>query len=171
MIGHLQRNKARKVLEFTRLIHSVDSLRLAEELQAACLKRDQIVEVLLQINCSGEESKFGCAVPAAIPLAEQIETMVNVKLRGVMTMAAPSATPDEARPCFARCRDIFDELRGIVTDPGRFNILSMGMSGDYEVAIAEGANIVRVGSAIFGSTPSIEVPEEAEEPEVPDELS
>ncbi|MFZ4575448.1 MAG: YggS family pyridoxal phosphate-dependent enzyme [Phycisphaerales bacterium] len=167
MIGHLQRNKAKKVLEFTRLVHSVDSLRLAEELQAAAMRRDQMVEVLLQINCSGEASKFGCAVPAAGPLAEQIETMVNVRLRGVMTMAAPSGTESENRQCFARCRDLFDEIRGQVSDPRRFNILSMGMSSDYEAAIAEGANIVRVGTAIFGNNPVAEVPEEAEEPEEP----
>jgi hypothetical protein len=169
MIGHLQRNKAKKVLEFTRLVHSVDSLRLAEELQAAAMRRDQMVEVLLQINCSGEASKFGCAVPAAGPLAEQIETMVNVRLRGVMTMAAPNASEDETRRCFARCRDLFEEIRGQVSDPRRFNILSMGMSGDYEIAISEGANIVRVGSAIFGNNPVAESPEEPEEKEEPED--
>ena len=153
------------MIEFTRLVHSVDSLRLAEELQAATLRRDQTVEVLLQINCSGEASKFGCAVPAAMALAEQIETMVNVRLRGVMTMAAPSANADDARLCFSRCRDLFDEIRGIVSDPRRFNILSMGMSNDYEVAISEGANIVRVGSAIFGNNPPPGLAEEIEEPE------
>ncbi|MFN9992446.1 MAG: YggS family pyridoxal phosphate-dependent enzyme [Phycisphaerales bacterium] len=165
MIGHLQRNKSRKVIEFTRLIHSVDSLRLAEEIQAAALRRDQVVEVLLQINCSGEASKFGCSVPAAAALAEQIDTMINVKLRGVMTMAAPGADPEDARGCFARCRDLYEEIRPLVSEPRKFNILSMGMSDDYEVAISEGANIVRVGSAIFGDTPSVEIPEEAEEPD------
>ncbi len=165
MIGHLQRNKARKVADFVRLIHSVDSLRLAEELQQLSLRRDHVIEVLLQINCSGEESKFGCPVPAAIPMAEQLESMINVRLRGVMTMAAPGEKPGDARGAFQRCREIFEEIkRSGVTDPARFNILSMGMSDDFEVAIAEGANIVRVGSAIFGRSEKAEEAE-AEEAE------
>lgn len=150
MIGHLQRNKARKVVEMCRLIHSVDSLRLAEELQAIAFKKDQPVEVLLQVNCTGEEQKFGCAIAAAQHLAEQIETMVHVKLRGLMTMAAYSDNPEHSRATFARCRELFHDIRdsGVVTPA--FNVLSMGMSNDFEVAIEEGANIVRVGSAIFG---------------------
>jgi len=154
MIGHLQRNKARKVAEFTRLVHSVDSLRLAEELQQIALRRDQVIEVLLQVNCSGEEQKFGCPLPAAIPLAEQISTMINVRLRGLMTMAAASATPEQARPAFGRCRELFEEMQTQGVSEGPFNLLSMGMSGDFEVAISEGANIVRVGSAIFGEAPT-----------------
>lgn len=150
MIGHLQRNKARKVADIARLVHSVDSLRVAEELQAVALKRDQVIDVLVQVNCSGEESKFGCPIPAAIPLAEQISTMINVRVRGLMTMAAYSDTPEDARPTFARCRELFDEMLAKKVVEGQFNLLSMGMSGDYEVAISEGANIVRVGSHIFG---------------------
>lgn len=153
MIGHLQRNKARKVVEICRLIHSVDSLRLAEELQVIAFKRDKPVEVLLQVNCSGEEQKYGCAIAAALHLAEQIETMIHVKLRGLMTMApaaGPSSNPDRIRWAFSRCRELFHDMRdsGVVTPA--FNVLSMGMSGDYEIAIEEGANVVRVGSAIFG---------------------
>ncbi|MBX3365474.1 MAG: YggS family pyridoxal phosphate-dependent enzyme [Phycisphaeraceae bacterium] len=150
MIGHLQRNKARKVIDFVRLIHSVDSLRLAEELQQAALKRDQNIEVLIQVNCSGEASKFGCPVPAALPLAEQIDTMVNVRVRGVMTMAPLTERPEDVRPVFVRCREVFEEFRDAGVGDGQCNLLSMGMSGDYEIAIAEGANIVRIGSAIFG---------------------
>lgn len=152
MIGHLQRNKAKKVTEFVRLIHSVDSLRLAEELQAIANKRDQIIEVLLQVNCSGEEQKSGCPMPAAIPLAEQIATMVNVRLRGLMTMAAYSDNPEEAAPAFARCQELFEEMKDMRLSEAPFNILSMGMSGDYEVAIRHGANVVRVGTAIFGES-------------------
>ncbi len=150
MIGHLQRNKARKVVELCRLIHSVDSLRLAEELQLIAAKREKPVEALLQVNCSGEASKFGCAIGAAIHLAEQIETMIQVKLRGMMTMAPLSATPEQARPTFRRARELFQEVResGVVNP--HFNVLSMGMSGDFEVAIEEGANLIRVGSALFG---------------------
>jgi pyridoxal phosphate enzyme (YggS family) len=150
MIGHLQRNKAKKVTEFVRLIHSVDSLRLAEELQAIANKRDQIIEVLLQVNCSGEEQKFGCPMPAAIPLAEQIGTMINVRLRGLMTMAAIGDTPSDASGAFGRCRELFDEMKDLRLSEAPFDILSMGMSGDYEVGIEHGANVVRVGSAIFG---------------------
>ncbi len=152
MIGHLQRNKAKKVAEIVRLVHSVDSLRLAEELQTIALKLDTTLEVLLQVNCSGESQKFGCPLPAAIPLAEQIGTMLNLRLRGLMTMAPLTATPEEARPSFVRCRELFEEMKGLRLTEAPFNILSMGMSGDFEVAIQEGANIVRVGSAIFGES-------------------
>jgi pyridoxal phosphate enzyme (YggS family) len=150
MIGHLQRNKAKKAVELCRLIHSVDSLRLAEEIQAVSQKREQPVEVLIQVNCSGEKSKFGCPVPAAVHLAEQIDTMLSVRVRGLMTMAALDAGPEEARATFGRCRELFEEIAKTGVAEGRFNILSMGMSGDFEVAIEEGANVVRVGSAIFG---------------------
>ncbi len=165
MIGHLQRNKAKKVTDFVRLIHSVDSLRLAEELQTIAVKKDQIIECLLQVNCSGEESKFGCPIPAAIPLAEQIAEMVNIRLRGLMTMAPEVDNPENARPCFSRCRDLFEEMAKLKLTEGPFNILSMGMSNDYEVAISEGANIVRVGTAIFGFNPNAARFDEVEEPE------
>lgn len=171
MIGHLQRNKAKKVVEVARLVHSVDSLRLAEELQALALKREQPIDVLIQVNCSGESSKFGCPTPAAIPLAEQISTMINVRVRGLMTMAAENVNEEETRDCFARCRELFEEMRTMRFAEGvPFNILSMGMSGDYELAISQGANIVRIGSAIFGEpqnlrhddTPERDEPEDDE---------
>lgn len=162
MIGHLQRNKARKVVEFARLIHSVDSLRLAEELQQIALRREHSIEVLLQVNCSGERSKFGCPVPAAIALAEQIDTMLNVRVRGLMTMAALDADEAETRATFARCRELFEEMKKIGIGEGRFDLLSMGMTNDFEPAIAEGANIVRIGTAIFGA-PKNPPPEDDEE--------
>ncbi len=166
MIGHLQRNKARKVVELSRLIHSVDSLRLAEELQLIATKRENPVEVLLQVNCSGEESKFGCAIGAAIHLAEQIESMIQLKLRGLMTMAPYSSNPEDSRRTFKRCRELFsDMLDSGVVSPA-FNILSMGMSGDFEIAIEEGSNLVRVGSALFGEPkPGTVEPDEKDEPE------
>lgn len=163
MIGHLQRNKVKKAVEFCRLIHSVDSLRLAEELQQIGLKREEPVEALVQVNCSGERSKYGCPVPAALHLAEQIETMTYVRVRGLMTMAPYAEDPEEARQTFIRCRELFEEIRRTGVGDGRFNILSMGMSGDFEVAIEEGANIVRVGSAIFGERPSSEGEESPED--------
>ncbi|MCC6659341.1 MAG: YggS family pyridoxal phosphate-dependent enzyme [Phycisphaerales bacterium] len=166
MIGHLQRNKARKAIEFSRLIHSVDSLRLAEEIQVAAMRREQPVDVLIQVNCSGEASKFGCPGPAAVHLAEQIDTMVSVRLRGLMTMAPlienSAAAREAAIRTFARGREAFEEIQKAGVGEGRFNILSMGMSGDFEEAIAEGANLVRVGSAIFGEprTPPAAEPDE-----------
>lgn len=150
MIGHLQRNKVKKVVETCRLIHSVDTLRVAEEIQAVAVRRQEPVDVLLQVNCSGESQKFGCAIPAALHLAEQIETMLNVRLRGMMTMAALGETPEKARYAFARCRELFEDIRDSGVVSPHFNILSMGMSSDFEVAIEEGANMLRVGSAIFG---------------------
>ncbi len=160
MIGHLQRNKAKKIIPEIRLIHSVDSLRLAEELQACLVNTDKQLDVLVQVNCSGEESKYGCHVPAAVPLAEQIDQMYSLRVRGLMTMAPYSENPEESRPVFARCRELFEEIRDLGVGDGKFNLLSMGMSGDYEVALEEGANIVRVGSAIFGER---ELDEEAAE--------
>jgi len=174
MIGHLQRNKARKVVEFVRLIHSVDSLRIAEELQAIAMRRDETIEVLLQVNCSGEASKFGCPVAATVALADQINTMANIRLRGLMTMAELAETPEEARPAFSRLRDLHEDCkRSGAVDEKAFNILSMGMTNDYEVAIREGANIVRVGSAIFGAPaspePDLAEPVEAPEPTDPND--
>lgn len=165
MIGHLQRNKARKVMEYVRLVHSVDSLRIAEELQQIALRRDQIIDVLVQVNCSGEASKFGCPVPAALPLAEQIATMVNIRVRGLMTMAPIEGGLDEARRTFARCRELFDELKTAGVGDGACNLLSMGMSDDFEVAIEEGANVVRVGTAIFGEPKGTVLADQVEEPE------
>ncbi|MEO1584786.1 MAG: YggS family pyridoxal phosphate-dependent enzyme [Planctomycetota bacterium] len=150
MIGTLQRNKAKQVAECSRLIHSVDSMRLAEELQSVGLKREQRLDVLIQVNVSGEDSKFGCPVPAAEPLAAAMESMAYLRVRGLMTMAPYSEDAENARPHFARLRDVFEDMSKLGFGDGAFNLLSMGMSGDFEVGIEEGANLVRVGSAIFG---------------------
>ena len=150
MIGHLQRNKVRKIADLVRLVHSVDSLRLAEEIQQIANKLDRQIDVLLQVNVSGEESKFGVPIAAAGAIAEQIDTMINVRVRGLMTMAPLTDDPQSVRPHFTRCRELFDDLVRDGVGEGHFDLLSMGMSGDYEIAIEEGANLVRVGSAIFG---------------------
>ncbi len=150
MIGHLQRNKARKIAGCVRLVHSVDSLRLAEELQAVGLKTEEPIDVLVQVNVSGEESKYGCPLPACVPLAEAMEEMAHLRVRGLMTMAPLTDNPEDSRPHFRRLRELFEDMRLEGFGEDHFNILSMGMSNDYEVAIEEGANIVRVGSAIFG---------------------
>ncbi|MFT5425033.1 MAG: pyridoxal phosphate enzyme (YggS family) [Phycisphaerales bacterium] len=152
MIGHLQKNKARKVVELCRLVHSVDSLRLAEELQQLAGKREGEIDVLVQVNILGEESKTGCPLPAAEALCDQIDSMIGVRVRGLMTMAPETDDPEQARSVFRRCRELFEEIAKTGVGEGAFNILSMGMSGDYEIAIEEGSNIVRVGSAIFGNT-------------------
>lgn len=174
MIGHLQRNKAKKVVECCRLVHSIDSLRLAEEIQSVALRRDQIVDVLLQVNCSGEDQKHGCPPAAAGALAEQIDTMVNLRVRGLMTMAADTRADQTGsqstgqaeaatRAAFARCRDLFEDVARLRLAEGAFNLLSMGMSNDFEIAIEEGANIVRVGSAIFGDAITPDAAEDDED--------
>ena len=150
MIGHLQRNKARKAVDVCRLIHTVDSLRLAEELQLIGARREKPIDILVQVNCSGERQKSGCAIAAAPHLVAEIETMVQLRVRGLMTMAPLSGNPEDSRPTFGRCRELFDEIRESGDVPPTFNILSMGMSGDFEIAIQEGANMVRVGTALFG---------------------
>lgn len=150
MVGHLQRNKVPKVAPVTRLIHSVDSLRLVEELQAFALKKDLDVDVLVQVNCSEEPQKYGCAVAAAQHLCEQIDLCANIHIRGLMTMAAYSENPEDSRTTFRRCAELFEDIAKAGYGDGRFNLLSMGMTGDFEVAIEEGSNIVRIGSAIFG---------------------
>lgn len=152
MIGHLQRNKVRKALGIARLIHSVDSLRLAEEIQASAGKMSEPVEILVQVNAFGERSKFGVAPAAASHLIDQIDTMLNLKVRGLMCMAPETGQPETLRPVFERTRELFDDLRRSGAAGDRFDILSMGMSTDFEIAIECGANLVRVGSAIFGES-------------------
>lgn len=151
MIGHLQRNKVRKLLGLVRLIHSVDSLRLAEEIQAAGARLDEPVEVLIQINVAGEKQKHGVLPAAARHLLEQMDTMLNLKPRGMMVMAPYSENPEDARPVFTRARELFEDIHRVGAVDDQFNILSMGMTSDFEVAVECGANVVRVGSAIFGS--------------------
>jgi pyridoxal phosphate enzyme (YggS family) len=164
LIGHLQRNKVKKAIDAVRLIHSVDSLRLIEEVQQIAYKRDRVVDVLVQVNCAGEAQKFGCGIPAVSHLCEQIESMIHLRVRGLMCMAPYSENPEDSRDVFRRCREVFEDTRARGYADGKFNILSMGMSNDFEVAIECGANVVRVGSALFGE-PQVETQEvdEAEE--------
>jgi len=149
MLGHLQRNKVRQVLPLITLVHSVDTLRLAEEINASAVKLNITSQVLLQVNTSEEPQKFGVAVGAAPHLAEQIETLPNLKLVGLMTMAPLTHNKDVIRGCFVRARELFIEMRGEKVVSRQFNELSMGMSSDYEIAVEEGATILRIGSAIF----------------------
>jgi len=149
MIGHLQRNKVRQVLPLTILIHSVDTLRLAEEINAGGAKLNLRPKVLLQVNTSDEPQKYGVPVGAATHLAEQIETLPNVQLVGLMTMAPLTHNKDVVRSCFIRAKELFVEMRGEKIVGPQFTELSMGMSSDYETAVEEGATILRIGSAIF----------------------
>jgi pyridoxal phosphate enzyme (YggS family) len=149
MIGHLQRNKVRQVLPIASLIHSVDTLRLAEEINVSALKLNLCPKVLLQVNTSNEPQKYGVPVGAATHLAEQIETLPNLKLIGLMTMAPLTHNKDVIRDCFVRARELFVEMRGEKIVSPEFTELSMGMSADYELAVEEGATILRIGSAIF----------------------
>lgn len=149
MIGHLQRNKVKQALKICSLIHSVDTLRLAEEINNAASKLEHKVDILLQVNCSGEPQKYGAPVGAATHLAEQFSTMDNIRLIGIMTMAPLTLNKDVVRACFVRAREIFEEIKGERLAGSKFKQLSMGMSQDYEIAIEEGATLLRIGSAIF----------------------
>ena len=150
MIGHLQRNKIKPVLPLISLIHSVDSLRLAEELEAQLIKANRRLPVLMQVNASEESNKSGVAVGASVHLAEQIDTMPHLQLIGLMTMGPLEATEKETRQVFSRTREIFDEMKWHKIGGAGFKHLSMGMSNDYELAIEEGSTMVRVGTALFG---------------------
>jgi pyridoxal phosphate enzyme (YggS family) len=149
MIGHLQRNKVRGILGLTSMIHSVDTLRLAEEINYSAEKMELCPRVLLQVNTSEEPQKYGVPVGASTHLAEQIETLSNLKLAGLMTMAPLTHNKDIIRACFVRARELFIEIQGEKIVGPNFTELSMGMSSDYQIAIEEGATILRIGSAIF----------------------
>jgi hypothetical protein len=149
MVGHLQRNKVRHILPIVSLIHSVDTLRLAEEINSSAARVNLSPRALLQVNTSNEPQKYGVPIGAATHLAEQIETLPHLKLIGLMTMAPLTRNTEVVRTCFTRARELFCEMRGEKIVGSQFTELSMGMSSDYEVAIEEGATILRIGSAIF----------------------
>ena len=158
MIGTMQRNKVQKAVEATRLIQSVDSLRLAEEIQIAAARRESPIEVLVEVNVSGESSKQGVAPGAARHLVAQIDTMVNVRPRGLMCMAPLTGGADAARAPFERCRELYDDIRQVGAGGELFDILSMGMTSDFEIAVQCGSNMVRVGSAVIGPPQVTEEP-------------
>ncbi len=147
-IGHLQSNKAKAAVELFELIHGVDRLKLAQALNAAAASLGRVQEILMQVNLAGETSKSGTAPEGAAELLQQISLLPHLKVRGLMTMP-PFLAPEAVRPYFQALRELRDRLADHAGLP--LPELSMGMSGDYEVAIAEGATLVRVGTAIFGS--------------------
>jgi PLP dependent protein len=150
MIGHLQRNKVKQLLPYVHVVHSIDSLRLAEELDQQCAKLGRKLPVMLQVNASEESQKHGVAVGAAVHLGEQIDSMPNLQLVGLMTMAPFDADEKTVRLAFNRTREIFEEMRWHKIGGTTLRHLSMGMSNDFEHAIAEGSTMVRVGTSLFG---------------------
>jgi PLP dependent protein len=149
LVGHLQRNKIERTLPLVHLIHSVDSLRLLQALEQAAAERGQSLSVLLEINASREASKHGFT-PAEVPgLAAHLAGLKRVRVAGLMTMAAPEEDPQRCRPTFAELRGLRDRLRQELGPGGGLEQLSMGMSNDFEVAVEEGATLVRLGTVLF----------------------
>ncbi|MFH1748741.1 MAG: YggS family pyridoxal phosphate-dependent enzyme [Planctomycetota bacterium] len=149
MIGHLQRNKVKALLPHSSIMHSVDSPRLAVEIDKVAAQLDTTVDVLIEVNIAEEQSKYGLQ-PGDVPaLVAGLNDLRHLRLRGLMTMAPFDPDPEHARPCFARLRETLEDLqaRQVVTEYCRH--LSMGMSQDYAVAVEEGATLVRVGSALY----------------------
>lgn len=149
MIGHLQRNKARRILPHLTLLHSADSLRLLDAVNRMSGELGRTTDALLEVNISGDASKFGFAPSELQALLPQIAALTNVRIRGLMAMAGLAGKLEDARADFARLRDLRDRLAQDCPATISLNELSMGMSGDFEAAIGEGATMVRVGSALF----------------------
>lgn len=150
MIGHLQRNKVKYVVDKAALIHSVDSLRLAEEISREALRKNVEVNVLIEVNAAGEESKFGVTPEAAEVLIRQVAALPAVHVMGLMTIAPYVENPEENRKHFMCIRQLAVDIKAKNIDNVTMAVLSMGMTGDYEVAVEEGATCVRVGTGIFG---------------------
>ncbi len=142
LIGHLQRNKAKRAVEIFDLIHSVDSLRIAEEINKHALRINKIQDILIQVNTSGEVSKFGISPNHLRGFLNELVGFENIRVRGLMTIAPIKDDPEDTRPCFRALRRLADDIG--------MEYLSMGMSGDFNVAIKEGSNIVRLGTILFG---------------------
>jgi pyridoxal phosphate enzyme (YggS family) len=149
-IGHLQTNKAKHAVRMFDLIHTVDSYRLALELDRCARKINKVQAVLVQVNVAGEESKSGVAPEDALPLVRRAAALENIAIRGLMTLPPYFNAPEKVRPFFAALRRLREEISSERLDPVAMRELSMGMTGDFEAAIAEGATLVRIGTALFG---------------------
>jgi pyridoxal phosphate enzyme (YggS family) len=149
LIGHLQRNKVERTLPLVELIHAVDSERLLLALEAEARRRERVVDILLEINASREPAKHGFKPEAVRSLMPRLAESRHVRLRGFMTMAAFEEDPERCRSTFAEVRNLRDRLRGELPLPHEVEQLSMGMSNDFEVAIEEGATLVRIGTALW----------------------
>lgn len=149
LIGHLQVNKVRQAVPMFDLIHSVDSRKLLEEIEKVAVKHDKVQDVLLQVNVAREESKSGLSVEEFPEVRDFASTLPHVRVRGLMCMAPFYDNPEDARPIFKVANALYEDLKRFYPN-GQIKYLSMGMTHDFEVALEEGANIVRVGTAIFG---------------------
>jgi len=149
MIGHLQTNKVKHALESFDLIQSVESLKLAATLEARAAGQNRNIDILLQVNTAGDEQKFGCAPREVIELIEEIIKLNHVCLLGLMTIAPLTQDMDITRKCFKDLRLLRDQISGQFTDDVEMKYLSMGMTDDYEIALEEGSNMIRIGRAIF----------------------
>ncbi len=150
LIGHLQRNKVKYVVDKACLIHSVDSLRLAETISEEGVKKGVTVPVLIEVNVAGEESKFGVTLEETEELVRAIAKLPSIQIKGLMTIAPYVEDPEENRVHFSRLKQLSVDIKNKNIDNVSMDVLSMGMTGDYQVAIEEGATMVRVGTGIFG---------------------
>lgn len=151
LIGHLQRNKVKYIAGTVAMIHSVDTWELAQTIQKEAAKHNRVIPVLLEVNVAGEDSKFGLTVADTPALVRKIAELPNVRVEGLMTVAPYVPYPEENRPVFRTLRQLSVDIAGENIDNVNMNVLSMGMTNDYEVAIEEGATLVRVGTGIFGA--------------------
>ncbi|MBO7631322.1 MAG: YggS family pyridoxal phosphate-dependent enzyme, partial [Lachnospiraceae bacterium] len=150
LIGHLQSNKVKKAVAVAEMIHSVDSVSLAEEINKQAAKIDKVQDILLEINVAEEESKFGITVDSAEETVRAIAGLKNIRLRGFMTVAPYTEDPETNRPYFRGLAQLMVDINAQNIDNIHVDILSMGMSGDYGVAVEEGATYIRVGTYLFG---------------------
>lgn len=150
MIGHLQTNKVKYIVGRVSLIHSVDSLHLAQEIEKQAAKLDVIVPILIEVNIAEEESKFGIHKEETISLVRGVATLPHIRIQGLMTIAPYVENPEDNRACFRGIKQLSVDIARENIDNVSMDCLSMGMTGDYEVAIEEGATMVRVGTGIFG---------------------
>ncbi len=150
LVGHLQTNKVKKALELFDLIQSVDSLHLAQEISKRAKEKEKSAEVLIEVNTSDEPSKYGVKPEEVSGVVEEVSNLENIKIKGLMTVGLFTDELDKVRPCFVKLRNIFESLKNLRKENVEMKYLSMGMSSDFEMAIEEGANMIRVGTAIFG---------------------
>ncbi len=150
MIGHLQRNKVKYIVDKVYLIHSVDSLRLAQEIEKEAAKHKKTVNILIEVNVAEEESKFGVTSEDVLELVREVAKMPHIRVKGLMTIAPYVEDAEENRPYFEKLKKIYVDIIHKNIDNVFMEELSMGMTGDYEVAILEGATYIRVGTGIFG---------------------
>ena len=150
MIGHLQRNKVKYIVDKVAMIHSVDSLRLAETIEQEAAKKDLVIPILLEVNVAEEESKFGLKLEEVLPLVETISHFPHVQIMGLMTIAPFTLNPEDNRKVFRALKKLSVDISEKNINNVNMSVLSMGMTGDYEVAVQEGSTMVRVGTGIFG---------------------